>query len=86
MPQVQVTQNPVAVVLIVGLICVAVIVALIFAGPWTTRVPRAPRVPPRPTGDNPGPPAPSDTLPEEPTGSSAEPAWASTRQTPPGHD
>jgi len=83
MPQVQVTQNPVAVVLIVGLICLAVIVALLFAGPWTARVPR----PPRPTtGDDLEPPTPSDTPPSDPTDGSPEPAWASTRQTPPGHD
>lgn len=83
MPQVQVTQDPVVVGLIVGLIGLAVIVALLLAGPWTTRVPRVPRLP---AGDDLEPPAPSDAPPPEPTESSPAPAWASTRHTPPGRD
>jgi len=83
MPQVQVTQDPVVVVLIVGLICLAVIVALLLAGPWTARMPRMPRTP---ASNDLEPPAPGDTPPSDPTDGSPEPAWASTRQTPPRYD
>jgi hypothetical protein len=85
MPQVQVTQNPVVVVLIVGVICIAVIVALLLAGPWTARVPR----PSRPLAeDEREPQAPISAPPAEPRegDGSPTPAWDSTRNTPPGHD
>jgi len=42
MPQVQVTQDPVAVFVIVALIGGAALLALLFAGPWTARVPTVP--------------------------------------------
>ena len=80
MPQVQVTQDPLAVVLIVGLIAAAAIVAVLFAGPWSARVPSLPSVDEHEHSEpiTTPPPAPPDIPPE--------PAWASTRHKPPGRD
>ncbi|HEY5520589.1 MAG TPA: hypothetical protein VIK08_08025 [Candidatus Limnocylindrales bacterium] len=91
MPQVQVTQDPLAVVLIVGLIAAAAIVALLVAGPWSARVPSLPSVdahePSEPVSSpTVEPVAPITTPPPVPTDIPPEPAWASTRHKPLGHD
>jgi hypothetical protein len=51
MPQVQITQDPVAVFVIVALIGGAALIALLFAGPWTARAPTVPRTEPEASAD-----------------------------------
>jgi len=97
MPQVQVTQDPVAVFAIVGLIGGAAILALLVSSPWLVRMPRLPQATDQPPGRQPmttlEQPVASETMstqagqrpqgePWSTTSSPSSPPWSSTERDP----